>query len=77
MRGRMRGKQYPGLHGKLVDWVEHEFSEGSLYIHVRFQDRTELTYTVSSRLFIEQAVLGDMSTGNYRVVREFIADRQS
>lgn len=72
----MRGKQYPGLHGKVVDWVEHEFSEGSLYIHVRFQDRSELTYTIGSRLFIEEAVLGDISTGNYRVVREFAADKR-
>jgi len=72
----MRDGQYPGLRGRLVDWVEHEFSEGSLYIHVRFQDRTELTYTISSRLFIEEAVLGDISTGNYRVVREFNAERK-
>ncbi len=76
LRGRMRGKRYPGLHGKVVDWVEHEFTEGSLYIHVRFQDRTELTYTIGSRLFIEEAVLGDISTGNYRVVREFAADKR-
>ena len=72
----MRGKQYPGLHGKVVDWVEHEFTEGSLYIHVRFQDRTELTYTIGSRLFIEEAVLGDISTGDYSVLKEFIANEQ-
>jgi hypothetical protein len=71
----VRGSQYPGLHGKVVDWVEHEFAEGSLYIHVRFQDRTELTYTIGSRLFVEEAVLGDISTGDYRVVRKFAADR--
>ena len=76
MRGRMRGRQYPGLHGKLVDWVEHEFTEGSLYVHVRFQDSTELTYTIGSHLFIEEAVLGDISTGDYRVVRKFVADQQ-
>lgn len=72
----MRGKRYPGLYGKVVDWVEHEFTEGSLYIHVRFQDRTELTYTVGSRLFIEEAVLGDISTGDYSVLREYIANEQ-
>lgn len=76
MRGRTRGRQYPGLRGKVVDWVEHEFTEGSLYIHVRFRDQTELTYTIGSRLFIEEAVLGDISTGNYRVVREFVSDRK-
>lgn len=69
----MRGKKYPGLYGKVVDWVEHEFTEGSLYIHVRFQDTTELTYVVGNRLSIEEAVLGDVSTGNYRVVRKFVS----
>lgn len=72
----MRGKRYPGLHGKVVDWVEHEFAEGSLYIHVRFQDSTELTYTVGCRLFIEEAVLGDISTGNYKVVRKYASNKQ-
>ena len=38
-------KQYPGVRGKVVDWVEHRFEDGTLYIHVRFKDRTELTYT--------------------------------
>lgn len=72
----MRGKQYPGLHGKVVDWVEHEFTEGMLYIHVRFRDKTELTYTVGTRLFIEDAVLGDISTGNYEIVRKFVSKEQ-
>jgi hypothetical protein len=26
----VRGKQYPGAHGKVVDWVEHKFEEGIL-----------------------------------------------
>ena len=73
----MRGRQYPGVRGKIVDWVEHEFTEGTLYIHVRFQDKTELTYTVGCRLVIEEAVVGDISTGNYEVIREFFSSRQS
>ena len=72
----VRGKQYPEVRGKVVDWVEHEFEEGSLYIHVRFQDRTELTYTLGCRLFIEEAVLGDLSTGNYKTMREFVSNEQ-
>jgi hypothetical protein len=27
---------YGGLRGKVVDRVEHEFEEGLLYLHVRF-----------------------------------------
>jgi hypothetical protein len=72
----VRGRQYPGLHGKVVDWVEHEFTDGNLYIHVRFHDRTELTYTIASRLEIEEAVIGDISTGNYKVVERFISNER-
>lgn len=71
----VRGRQYPGVRGKIVDWVEHEFAEGTLYIHVRFQDRTELTYTLGCRLVMEEAVLGDLSTGNYRTVRQFVSNK--
>jgi hypothetical protein len=72
----VRGRQYPDVRGKVVDWVEHEFEEGTLYIHVRFQDRTELTYTLGCRLFIEEAVLGDLSTGNFKTIREFVFNEQ-
>jgi hypothetical protein len=24
------GKQYPGVHGKIVDWAEHVFEEGMM-----------------------------------------------
>jgi hypothetical protein len=76
LRKIVHGKQYPGLRGKVVDWVWHRFDEGSLYIHIRFQDQTELTYTFGSRLVMEEAVLGDISTGNYKTLRKFASDRQ-
>jgi hypothetical protein len=38
------GRQCRSLHGKVVDWVEHKFEEGLLYIHVRFVDKTELCW---------------------------------
>ncbi len=69
-------QQYPGVHGSVVDWVEHEFTRGSLYIHVRFQDKTELTYTLGCRLVIEEAVLGDLTTGNYQTIREYASNEQ-
>jgi hypothetical protein len=62
LKTTVRGKQYPGVRGKVVDWVEHKFDEGTLYIHVRFRDKTELTYTLGCRLVIEEAVLGDLTT---------------
>jgi hypothetical protein len=76
LKTTVRGKQYPGVRGKVVDWVEHKFDEGTLYIHVRFRDKTELTYTLGCRLVIEEAVLGDLTTGNYRTIREYVSNEQ-
>ena len=36
-RGTPHGKQYPGIHGKIVDWTDHAFAECILYIRVRSQ----------------------------------------
>ena len=41
------GKQYPGVHYKIVDWAEHAFEEGMLCVRVRFADKTELCCYVS------------------------------
>ncbi len=76
MKKIVRGKQFPGVRGKVVDWVEHKFEEGMLYIHIRFQDRTELTYTLGSRLVIEEAVLGNLSTGNYKTISKYASNEQ-
>ena len=40
------GKQYPGVHGKIVAWAEHVFEEGMLYLRVRFTDKTELCWVL-------------------------------
>jgi hypothetical protein len=55
------GRRYPGLCGKVVDWVEHTFEDGRLYLNVRFTDHTELCWQITTRLTIEQ---GDLSAGN-------------
>jgi hypothetical protein len=36
-----RGKRYPEVEGKVVEFAEHSFAEGRLFIRVRFQDKTE------------------------------------
>jgi hypothetical protein len=69
---RERGRQYPSVKGKVVDWIEHKFEEGRLYIHVRFQDKTEVTFTLGSRLQIIEADLSDISTGDFKPIREYI-----
>jgi hypothetical protein len=67
-----RRSAFPGLKGKVVHWVETSFEEDRLYIHVRFADRTELTFWLSSRIVIEEATLSDWKTGNDVIKRTYI-----
>jgi hypothetical protein len=59
------GRRYPGLRGKVVDWVEHKFEEGLLYFHVRFTDKTELCWRISTRMAIEEADLSSWKSGDF------------
>jgi hypothetical protein len=70
---RKRGKQYPGVRGKVVNFIEHQFEEGMLFIHVRFMDKTEVSFTLGCRLYIKEADLSDISTGDYKLLKEYVA----
>jgi hypothetical protein len=65
------GKQYSGVHGKVVDWVDHEFEEGVLYLRVRFVDKTELCWRIGTSTMIEEADLSDWKTGNFKQLKIF------
>ena len=71
----MRGKQYPGVRGKVVDWVDHAFEDDVLYLHVRFKDKTELCWRIGTSLVIEEADLSDWKTGNFKQLAIF-AERE-
>jgi len=58
------GKQYPGVHGKMVDWAERVFEEGIMYVRVRFTDRTELCWSLQSAHVLREADLSDWKTGD-------------
>jgi len=67
------GNQYPGVHGKVVDWAEHTFEEGGLlFIRVRFTDKTELCWRVNTGIVIEEADLSDWKTGNFKKIKLFV-----
>jgi hypothetical protein len=59
-RKSVPGKQYPGVRGKVVDWAEHAFEEGMLYIRVRFTDKTELCWTPQTAHVIWEADFSDL-----------------
>ena len=65
------GRQYPGLRGKVVEWVEHKFEEGLLYIHVRFVDKTELCWRIATSMAIEEGDLSDLKSGDFKQIRVF------
>jgi len=71
-----QGEQYPGVRGKVVDFVGHKFSEGRLYIHVRFIDKTELCWQVESMLTLEEAELTNWKTGDLKHIRTFARDER-
>jgi hypothetical protein len=74
-RDIMHGKQYPGVRGKVVDWVDHAFEDDVLYLHVRFTDKTELCWRIGMSLVIEEADLSDWKTGNFKQLAVF-AERE-
>jgi len=67
-----QGRQYPGIKGKVVDFADHAFEEGLLYIRVRFTDKTELCWRVSSSTLVEEAGLSDWKTGDFRQICVFV-----
>jgi hypothetical protein len=69
------GQQYRGLRGKVVDGVEHEFEEGLLYIHIRFIDKTELSWRIATRMTIEEGDLCDWKSGDFEQLRVFVRNQ--
>jgi hypothetical protein len=70
------GYRYPGLRGKVVDWVEHAFEDGRLYLNIRFTDRTELCWRITTRLTIEQGDLSDWKSGDFKQLGVFVRNER-
>lgn len=70
------GRRYLGLRGKVVDWVEHTFEDGRLYLNVRFTDQTELCWQITSRLTIEQGDLSDWKSGDFEQLGVFVRNER-
>ncbi len=72
----VHGRQYHGLQGKVVDWVEHKFEEVLLYIHIRFADKTELCWRIATRMTIEEGDLSDWKSGDFEQLRVFVRNER-
>ena len=70
------GHRYRSLKGKVIDCVEHKFEEGVLYIHIRFIDKTELCWRITTRMTIEQGDLADWTSGDFKQLRVFVRNQR-
>ena len=65
-----RGR-YREIHGKVVDWLHCSFEEGTLYISIRFDDKTEFALEFSPQIVTNSIDLVDISTGEGKLIREY------
>jgi hypothetical protein len=65
------GKQYPGVHGKIVDWAEHVFEQGMMYVRVRFTDKTELCWTLQTAHVLRESDLSDWKMGDCKQLKVY------
>jgi hypothetical protein len=72
--GRLRNR-YREIHKKIVDWVSHSVEEGSVYVCIRFMDKTEFSLQFSPQILTDSIDLSDMSTGNFKMIREYYRRR--
>ena len=67
---KFRGR-YREVHGKVVDWITHCVENGSLYVGIRFKDKTDFALCFSPKIVPDIIDLSDMTAGDARVIREY------
>jgi hypothetical protein len=68
-------KRYREIHGKVIDWVSHNFEQGSLYVNIRFKDKTDFSLRFSPQILTDGIDLSDISTGDLKMIREYYRRR--
>ena len=62
---------FPEVHGKVVDFIAHGISDGTLRISVRFTDETNFSLRYAAEMLVLGADLSDWKTGNMDMIREY------
>jgi hypothetical protein len=71
-RLRSTGRRYPGVQGKVVDYISHSIDDGTLCINVCFEDETLFSLRFACDMFIVSADISDWKTGDYEMIREYM-----
>jgi hypothetical protein len=64
-------KTYKEVRGRRVDWIDHHFEEGWLYVGVRFMDGTYFSLQFSPQVGTEGVEFSDMSSGDDVILKEY------
>lgn len=64
-------KRYKEIHGKRVDWIDHHYEEGLLYVGIRFVDKTYFSLQFSPQIVTEGIEFSDMKTGDDVILKEY------
>jgi len=57
-------QRYKEIRGKKVDWIDHHYCEGFLYVGIRFTDGTYFSLEFSPSIVTERIEFSDMSSGD-------------
>ncbi len=64
-------KRYKEIRGKKVDWIDHTYEEGSLYVGVRFMDGTYFSLDFSPQIMTDGIEFSDMSSGDEKILKTY------
>ena len=64
------GRRYPGVNGKVVDYISHSIDDGTLCVNVCFKDKTLFSLRFACDMVIVSADISDWKTGDYEMIRE-------
>jgi hypothetical protein len=65
-------RRYPEVHGKVVDFITHSIEDGTLYLSVRFTDKTDFSLRYACDMFVVGADFCDFEKGDFEVIREYM-----
>lgn len=65
-------RRYPEIHGKVVDFITHSIEDGTLYVSVRFKDKTDFSLRYACDMFVVGADFSDFKTGDFEMIREYM-----
>lgn len=71
---RLRSR-YKEIRGKRVDWIDHRFEDGWLYVGIQFMDGTHFSLQFTSCIETEGVEFSDRKSGDDVILRTYYRRR--